>query len=291
MPDCNICLKSSGPEIEQARVRSNVRKFREESFALWRCPHCLSIHAADEVDLESYYRYYPIHDLEKAKLDWMLKAMYRNMLRRLKRAGLRPEHRVLDYGCGSGALVDFLRRAGYPNAAGYDQYSDAFSDPAVLEQPCDMILSQDVLEHVPDPWEHLRTLNDLCKPGGVIAMGTPNAEAIDLRKAEKRVHTLHQPYHRNIFSKTALLDAGGAMGWELLRYYPTQYTNTLVPFVNFPFVMHYFSCFDDTVDLALEPIHANSWKLWLWGPVTLFYVLFGGFIAPECDVMAVFRRD
>jgi 2-polyprenyl-3-methyl-5-hydroxy-6-metoxy-1,4-benzoquinol methylase len=289
MPDCNICLKSSGTEVEQARVRSNVRKFRQEQFAVWRCPHCSSIHASEQVDLDSYYRYYPIHDLEKNRVDWMLKAMYRNLLHRLKKAGLQPEHRVLDYGCGSGALVDFLRKAGYPGAIGYDEYGDAFSDPAVLEQPYDLIISQDVLEHVPDPWEHLRTLNDLCKPGGVIALGTPNAEAIDLRRPEKRIHTLHQPFHRHILSRTALLDTGRALGWTLLRYYPTMYTNTLVPFVNTRFVWHYLGCFDDTLDLVLEPIHVTSWRLFT--PLTLFYALFGGFFAPETDVMAVFRRE
>ncbi len=288
MPDCNICLKSSGPEIEQASVRSNVRKFREESFRVWRCPHCRSIHAADQVDLDSYYRYYPIHDLEDTKVDWMLNAMYRNLLDRLKQAGLRPEHRVLDYGCGSGALVRFLQQAGYPDAVGYDQYGDRFCDPVALGHLCDLVISQDVLEHVPDPGEHLRTLNDLCRPGGVIALGTPNAEAIDLGAPEKRIHTLHQPFHRHIFSKTALLEAGGAMGWTLLRYYPTMYTNTPVPFVNTRFVWHYLGCFDDTLDLALEPIHVNSWRLWT--PVTLFHALFGSLTAPETDVMAVFRK-
>jgi SAM-dependent methyltransferase len=288
MPECTICRRPSGPEVESARVRSNVRKFIDESFAVWRCPHCRSIHATDLVDLDRYYRFYPIHDLEQTQVDWMLRAMYRNQLDRLVRAGLGPDHRVLDYGCGSGMLVDFLRRSGYPHAVGYDQYSERFRDPGVLEARYDLTVSQDVLEHVAEPSEHLERLDRLCAPGGLIAIGTPNADAIDLGAPEARIHTLHQPFHRHIFSREALLEAGRALGWELVRYYPTMYTNTRVPFVNPVFVTHYFSCFDNTLDLALEPIHVNSLKLWT--PVTLFYALFGSFISPETDVMAVFRK-
>ncbi len=288
MRHCNICSSDGGTDVERATVRSNVRKFREEKFAVWRCANCGSIHAADEVDLDHYYRHYPIHDLKQTKVDWMLRAMYRNQTRRLMRAGLQKEHHILDHGCGSGFLVDYLRNAGYPNAAGFDQYSQEFCDRRVLERTYDVVISQDVIEHVPEPWDLLNTLQGLSKPGAVIAIGTPNAEAIDLSRPEDRVHTLHQPYHRHIFSRAALLNAGEKMGWKLLRYYPTMYTNTLVPFVNTGFVTHYFSCHDDTLDLALEPIRMNSWRLWT--PKTLFLALFGAFTAPETDVMAVFQR-
>jgi hypothetical protein len=134
----------------------------------------------------------------------------------------------------------------------------------------------------------LRALHAVTRPGSAIAIGTPNAASIDLSAPEQFVHTLHQPYHRHIFSRAALLYAGEKMGWKLARYYPTQYTNTWVPFVNANFLLYYFRSFDDTIDLALEPIHANSWRLWT--PLTLYYALFGSCSAPETDGMAVFRR-
>ena len=121
-----------------------------------------------------------------------------------------------------------------------------------------------------------------------IVIGTPNAEAIDLTHPEQRIHALHQPYHRNILSKTALQTLGKNLGWELLQYYPTMYANTLVPAVNSSFVFHYFECFDNNCDLVVEPIKVNSWRI--WSPVTLGHALFGYFFAPESDVMAVFRR-
>ena len=255
---------------------------------MWRCPSCLSIHARDEVELAHYYADYPFHKLAESKVDWMLRAMYRKLLSRLQDAGVSAQSRVLDYGCGSGLFLSFLHERGYADAQGYDEYSERFADRSVLEQPFDCVLAQDVIEHVPDPQAFVRELHGLTKPGGVIALGTPNAEAIDLKNPEARVHTLHQPYHRHILSKRALQTLGEELGWELLHYYPTMYANTRLPGVNFAFLDHYFKCFDNNCDLAVEPIKMGSLRLWT--PVTLAHFLFGSFWSPESDVMATFRR-
>ncbi|HKU43607.1 MAG TPA: class I SAM-dependent methyltransferase [Polyangiales bacterium] len=285
---CNVCSKTVNGNAEQASVRSNVRKFASEQFRLWRCPECKSIHAADEVDLAHYYRSYPFHNLGEQTVDWMLKAMYKNQLARLKAAGLRPEHSVLDFGCGGGAFVQFLQSRGYQDVHGFDEYSDKYGDRRVLERRYDLVLTQDVLEHVAEPWQLLDQLNGLLQPGGAVLIGTPNAEAIDLQDPEARVHTLHQPYHRHIFSRRALLTLGERLPWKLEQYYPTMYSNTFVPFVNSRFVTHYFRACDDMLDLAVEPIRANTLRLYALD--TLFWALFGGFFAPETDVMVVYRQ-
>jgi SAM-dependent methyltransferase len=285
---CNICGQDCAGEVEQASVRSNVRKFSGEQFAIWRCPHCLSIHSRDEVDLAHYYADYPFHKLKDAKVDWMLRAMYRNQLSRLTDAGITKEHSVLDYGCGSGLFLSFLKEEGFTQLAGYDEYSESYADKRVLGRSYDCVMTQDVIEHVPEPQVLVRNLHELTHQGSVIAIGTPNAEAIDLADPEARVHTLHQPYHRHILSKRALHGLGKELGWQLHRYYPTMYANTRLPFANFVFLEHYFKCHDNNCDLALEPINPASWKL--WSPVTLAHGLFGSFWSPECDVMAIFKR-
>lgn len=287
MLQCNICNAVLPEEAaERARVRSNVRKFRSEMFAVWRCSSCRSIHAGEEVDLAHYYADYPFHKLSDTDADWMLAAMYRHLLSRLRKHGFGQEHSLLDFGCGSGHFLKCCRKWGYRRCSGYDAYSSDYNDASVLQERYDVVMSQDVLEHVDSPREHLRTLGALAKPGGLVVVGTPNANAIDLSQPEVRVHTLHQPYHRHIVSSEALKALGAELGWTLMRYYPTMYANTRVPFVNTPFVTHYFRCFDDTLDLAVEPIRVNSWKL--WSPATLAIGIFGSFFAPETDVMAVF---
>ena len=113
---CNVCGVTRAADAERAEVRSNVRRFRNERFGIWRCRGCGSIHAEEDVDLAHYYSAYPIFS---AELDWKLHVVYGGILKRLVRGGLRPDHRVLDYGCGSGSLVRFLKEKGYANTVGY----------------------------------------------------------------------------------------------------------------------------------------------------------------------------
>ena len=283
---CNVCFTDSGPEVETATPRCNVRRFATERFTVWRCPSCKSIHAGDQVDLDYYYSGYPFHG--DGELDPAQRAVYGNMVRRLRRAGLRKEHAILDYGCGSGALVTFLRAAGYANAHGYDQYSPKFRQPELLERRFDCIVSQDVIEHVHEPWEFLRMFDRLANPGAILAIGTPNAEAVDLKDTEWFIHALHQPYHRHIMSATFLREMGGKLGWELVRYYPTEYLNTLVPFINLRFVLHYLQAFDNTMDVAFEKKRIDSWKLWT--PLSLWFGLFGYFHSDDSGVMVIYRK-
>lgn len=283
---CNICFADVTGDVERSSARSNVRRFAQEHFTVWRCPKCKSIHAQDEVDLDYYYAAYPFHG--GTELDWAERAVYRNMTRRLERNGLQKDHKILDYGCGSGALIKYLREAGYTNAQGYDQYSPEFRSHDRLEQRYDCIVSQDVIEHVAEPWDLLRTFDRLANPGALISIGTPNAEGVDLNDPEWFVHALHQPYHRHILSGTVLREAGEKLGWEVATYYPTEYVNTLVPFINLRFVMHYMQCFDNTMDVAFDRKRKDSWRL--LNPMTLWYGLFGYWHTNNTGVMVVFRK-
>jgi 2-polyprenyl-3-methyl-5-hydroxy-6-metoxy-1,4-benzoquinol methylase len=283
---CNVCEPGGVPitDAETAVVRPNIRRLQSERFDVWRCPRCHSIHAREEVDLDAYYRDYPFLSVA---MDWRSRAMFANQLARLKRAGLTRGARILDYGCGSGNFVRYLRARGYAEATGYDAYSQEFGDPSVLERRYDCIVSQDVIEHVAEPWELLRTFARLAEPSAIVAIGTPDAGAIDLTSSDAFKHALHQPFHRHILSSQALLAAGQRLGWRLARYYPTMYANTLVPFINSRFGFHFMRCGDDTIDVLFAPIDFKNPKLWTW--TTLYFALFGYFHAPRTDVMAVFH--
>lgn len=283
---CDVAPKmvSGVAEVERCRVRSNVRRFIEESFDLWRCPNCASIHAVDEVDLDHYYANYPIHDVP---LDFRTRPMYDKLRRRLMKAGLRRDDRVLDYGCGSGTFVAFLKWARHPNGVGFDAYSEKFGDASVLNEVYDCVVTQDVIEHVDDPKALLGTLDGLVRPGGLIAVGTPNAARLDLADPEAYVHALHQPYHRHILSKDALLKAGEARGWSVVAHYDTMYTNTAWPFVNSRMIQLLISGRDGTLDATLEP---PGWKLYAMLPWTLVVGFFGALVPTKSEMMTIFAK-
>jgi 2-polyprenyl-3-methyl-5-hydroxy-6-metoxy-1,4-benzoquinol methylase len=286
-PFCIVC-RASEPDLasEVCEVHSNVRAFSREAFAVWRCAHCLSLHARDEVDLDAYYGNYPLFSLPN---DWRTRAIHNSQLARLQRAGLRRTHRILDFGCGAGAFVEHLKSEGFDNTFGYDEYSAAFRDRSVLGERFDFVVSQDVLEHVPDPGLMLEQLAALTLPGGVIAIGTPNAEAIDLSRSSYYRHALHLPYHRHILSKTALLHVGESAGLRFEHYYPTQYTNTRVPFLNSRFYRFFMQALDDTLDCLVEPPRIAPILVRL--PQALFWGIFGSLFAEETDIMVMFRKD
>ena len=278
-----ICGAARTAECERARVRCNVRRFAGESFELWRCAQCRSIHAAEEVDLAHYYAGYPIF---AAELDWKLKVVYGNMLARLRGAGLTQAQRVLDYGCGAGLLVRFLRERGYAHATGYDPFASGWDDPRPLEDRYDFIVSQDVIEHVDDPHALLERFDALLVPGGAVSIGTPDADRLALREP-KDIHELHAPFHRHILTMDALARAGERLGWSVQRRYDTMYNNTLFPMMNPRFALHYVRGHDDVWDLVAEPPRM-SWKL--LSPATLYFALFGYFHDRHTDIQIVFRK-
>ena len=311
-----MCAAPMAGVIERASVHSDVRRFRDESFAVTRCPSCKGISSVQEVDLAYYYASYPFHrfrtDSQRAgqktesfEGDWMLRAMQKNLVSRLRAAGLTPESSILDYGCGGGGLLDALRAEGFANVAGFDDFVPAFSDRSVLATRYDCVVCQDVIEHVADPSLLMQQLHGLLRPSGLLSIGTPDASAIDLSTPERFKHPLHQPYHRHILASDFLLCLGERLAMQVVRFYPCMYANTAVPFVNSRFVQHYFRCFDDTVDAGLDPIPGHPFQRqrlidgvvvpvrpWLlWNPLTLFYGFFGVLLPPRTDIQVVFRAS
>lgn len=280
---CIVCGDASAP-AETADVPSNVRAFRSESFAVWRCGACRTIHARDEVDLDRYYAGYPMHDGGDGAA---MRAFFGVQRRRLRSAGLADGANVLDYGCGAGAFVRYLEKARV-HASGYDAYATAYADRAALARSYDAVVLQDLIEHVPDPSALLAEIDHLVRPGGIVLIGTPDADAIELGRVKRFTHALHAPYHRHILARQELVRRGEARGWSVVRVYRSHYANTARPFLNARFVHHYLRTRDNTLDAALDPPRP-SLRL-LIDPRTYVLGLFGVLSPPREDICVVFRK-
>ena len=93
----------------------------------------------------------------------------------------------LDYGCGSGGLVTFLRDNGITKAVGFDRgtgadIARAHGAPVLTEAELDrsrrhfdIISLIEVIEHTLDPVDELRRLRSLLKPSGIVMLTTGNA--------------------------------------------------------------------------------------------------------------------
>ncbi len=283
---CNVCddPRTLQDASETARIKCNVRKFADRRFGVWRCGNCRSIHSTDVVDLAPYYKDYPF---QRQQADFAWRLIARNYVRRLKRAGFTRGHSLLDYGCGSGLLINRLSAQGYLDVHGFDAYTEAFADRGSLQRTYDFVVLQDVIEHVEEPAELLDEVVALTAPGGAIVIGTPNADELDLRTPHNYVHSLHQPYHLHVLSAPALRDLAQARGLAVEGFYSVYYCDTFVPFATLRFCTHYARLFDDTLDLAFDP-YRFTWRLLT--PKALLLAFLGHLRPPRTEMMFVFRK-
>lgn len=285
---CNICGKSyDARNCERVRVRCNLRRFADQEFHVWRCDGCRCLHCEELVDLDFYYRDYGTKD---QRLDFFSRLAYGRLCARLRRAGLKRFHRLLDYGCGSGNLVAYLHQRGYEGAVGYDPYGGerGFGDASILQRESfDFVNLQDVIEHVEDPRPLMVQLADLLKPGGVLVVGTPSADEIDLQQTHRHLHQLHLPYHLHLYTRKALVDFGRAVGLSAERFYRRFYME--MPFfgMNEAFCRAYLERLDDNIESLIEPPHVG---LVLRSPTLLFHGTFGYLYSPRHSVSVIFRK-
>lgn len=283
---CNLC-KNPGTVLtasDFATVPCHVRKFHSETFTVWRCKNCNSLHSLEDADLEKFYRDYPF---KQHQLDFHARIGYGNRLRMLKARGLKPTDQILDYGCGTGLFVQFLKEKGYQNVFGYDAFVEQYSNKSVLDQTYDVIVSHDVIEHVDEPIDYLQTLLPLLKIGGLLVIGTPNADQITLKPKDFFAVELSQPYHRHILSEKVLVDLATHFGLKVEHRYPRFYFDSLYPGVNTRFMWTYVNKLGGLIDACVEPPRFDVvWR----SPKLLFFAFFGYFFPPKGNILLSMRK-
>lgn len=285
---CIFCGQdhASADRVESAVFNSNVRAFLQEKFTVWRCPTCRSIHCADVVNLADYYAKYPV---QSARLFWAPRLMYRTLLQRFTRFGLTPDDPFLDYGCGSGMFLEYLRERGFRNASGFDPYSTGrYGDRAILRPAAfRFILLQDVLEHVEDPAALLAELDAYLAPGGYIQIGTPNAERINLHDPRASADAIQAPYHLHIPTRAVIEKLCRPLGWSTGSFYPRPYHDSWFPGLNNRATQACKEALDGSIDSLLEP---PNYARILASPRFLFYSALGYWLSRKLDMAIMFRK-
>jgi len=137
-------------------------------------------------------------------------------------AGCGLEAAILDVGCGSGGLLQRMRRYGFSHLTGVDPYTAAEAsrpglqimrgELSVVRGQYDLVMFHHVLEHLADPTGTLATARTLLAPGGRILVRIPVAGSRACREYGEHWFNLDAPRHLAIPSlrgMTAIADAAG----------------------------------------------------------------------------------
>jgi ubiquinone/menaquinone biosynthesis C-methylase UbiE len=144
---------------------------------------------------------------------WRYVARHRLFLRLWERyRAPRPRYRVLDVGCGPGGFLEYLSARTAIDPVGVDLYPEALAygrrrglralcvaDAARLpfrDERFDLVVAQDVVEHVADDVALLEGLARVCEPGGLALVVAPAGTALwstrDVRLGHHRRYTLDE---------------------------------------------------------------------------------------------------
>jgi SAM-dependent methyltransferase len=160
------------------------------------------IYALLDTALATYWRYVARHELF---------ARWWNRYRRP-----RNTYRVLDVGCGAGNLLAYLARRASAFPVGIDLFPDTLpycvrrgidavsaADATALPfqgDLFDLVIAQDVVEHIEDDLSALREIHRVCAPGGLAFVLVPAFaflwSARDVRLRHYRRYTIEQIVRR-----------------------------------------------------------------------------------------------
>jgi 2-polyprenyl-3-methyl-5-hydroxy-6-metoxy-1,4-benzoquinol methylase len=244
---CPICANT---EVED--VGSVLGTVIEREYELRRCGSCRFVFVSnpslefDRIYSEEYYN----GEGADTKLNYVGEVQHptrtirryewRGVMTRVNSLAPVSTHTAwLDYGCGTGGLVQYLRSQGV-DACGFEQgwcveQLQTDGTPNLREDDFDqywghfdVVSAIEVIEHTPDPVAVLRLIRPLLKPGGLLFLTTGNLEPFRDRVTRWRYVTpdVHISYFEPQTLARALSMAGFqpsfpgfGPGWEdIIRY-------------------------------------------------------------------------
>ena len=148
---------------------------------------------------------------------------------------------LLDVGCGEGHALAFFREQGW-SVKGFDFSSSGVSSKnpdcidslvtgdvfellkaeIVTGKTYDVVWLQNVLEHVIEPLDLLKSLRELVSPGGLAVVTVPNDCSITQSGALAHEHIdsafwVAPPDHLSYFDHISLVNATNETGWECIE--------------------------------------------------------------------------
>ena len=189
-----------------------------DEFNVVKCKKCGLVYVNPRPDKEEIKKYYPSENWSRARsrinvedavisgAHWSIAVTERvEPILKFKKKG-----KILDIGCGDGLLLYYLKHLGWdcygiePGEVAAKYAREVLNlkvSNATLEnikytdEFFDIVNLQHVFEHLDNPLESLKKINQMLKPGGYLVVGVPNFDSFDRRLFGKRWVGLKLPQH------------------------------------------------------------------------------------------------
>lgn len=136
--------------------------------------------------------------------------------------------RILDVGCSNGSFLYAARRRGWDtcgielslesqqiaNEMGIPTYDKPLGELSLPSDHFSAVTLWQVLEHLSDPDKELAEIHRVLRPGGLLALSTPNIRSIGWKILRSRWAPIMPGGHFNLFSRAGLDQLLGQNGFE-----------------------------------------------------------------------------
>ncbi len=226
-PGCVVCGRGGRPRYAKGTARY---------WECWQCgllyqhplpdPRDMQKFADEEYSRGGYREYVRARELKVSTFRERLELIQRRV----------PEGRLLDVGCACGYLIEVALDAGY-DAYGVEFAASALAQASPRVQPrifsdnvegvaakelgaFDVVTAFDIVEHLLDPIRFLGQLRNLLRPGGLLAVTTPDSRHVLRFLMGARWPMLQPLQHTFLFSRRSMrlaLERAGFTGASLQR--------------------------------------------------------------------------
>ncbi len=249
---CPSCGRDGGEPVDASRTQMAMTF---EPFTFVRCSGCQLVRLSPRPSGDDLARYYDASYLpHRGAKAW---GRYAGFVERSQRAtdarrvrivervaGLKPNDRVLDVGCGKPTFLAALRDRRSVRGTGIDFVPDAWTaEPErwqgldlragsigglALEPGFDAITMWHSLEHDVDPVGTLRALRGLARRGAALVVEVPDHDALSRKLQGGFWGGYHTPRHTVAFTSRTLVQVLEKGGWRVER---TLKHGTMDPYV------------------------------------------------------------
>lgn len=214
---CVICKEESSKSFMKSKDRLNP----EKEYEWLMCNNCHLVFLKERKKNNEFVTYNKEENVSKQKeiVLWM----FYNKLRKFKKQG-----KVLDFGSGTGTLARYLINKGY-DVECFDVDKGALEWIKTVQKipiqrryynkKYDIIIMEQVIEHLKDPVSELKKIKKSLNEDGVILASIPNINSLQAKLFKEKWFHLDAPRHLNHFYLDSFNRMLDSLGLKIMKKY------------------------------------------------------------------------